>query len=130
LGHVLADVRSAHDQRGRRIDINAAAAAVATIATPGAVPAKGLVVAEGGIRDGCSAACDIEAAAEGVAGVGATCAVAALGLVVYELAAQDGEETTAPDATARTKAGAGSTGIGGTPADLVIGQHTAQDREP
>src|SRR5262249_49350108 len=118
---VVGDVRSTDDQRTGRIDINAAAGAVATITPARAVAGKSLVVAEGGIRDGCGAAVDINAAAEAVAGVGTGRAVAALGLVVRKLAAQDFEDTSAPDPAARTETGTGARGPGAPPPGLVVG---------
>lgn len=129
-GHAMGDVRSADDHGAGRIDINAAAGAVAAIAPACAVAGKSLVVAEDSIRDGCGAACDINAATETVAGAATARAVTAKGLVVRELAAQDFEDTSAPDTAARTETGAGVRGSGGSPAGLVVGQRTAQDREP
>src|SRR6266851_7709302 len=128
-GHVVGDVRSAHNHGPGR-DIHAAAEAVAAVAPAGTVATKGLVVVEGGSRKQCVSACDINAAAEAAAGVGTARAVAALGLVVRQLAAQDFEDTSAPDAAARTETGAGARGSGGTSAGLVVGERTAQDREP
>src|SRR5262249_20753591 len=124
-GPVVGDVRSTDDHGAGRVDINAAAGAVATIAPAYAVAGKGLVVADGGIRNGCAAACAETAAAAAVSGVGPARAAAALGLVVRELAAQDFEDTSAPDATARTETGTGARVPGGSPAGLVVGQRTA-----
>src|SRR5207253_1277032 len=98
--------------------------------TPVAVAANCLVVVEGCIRKGCGTAGDIEAGAKAIAAVGPSRAVAAQSLVVRELAVQDGEDATAPDTAARTEAGTGGAGPGGTPAGLVVSQHTAQDRQP
>src|SRR5579871_2136306 len=122
---VVRDRRSAEKHRAAR-DIDTATKAVAAV---GAVTARGLVMADGGIENGGSAVADIEAAAQAVAAIGPAFTVMAEGQVVRQAAAQDGEAAGAGNAAACTQTGAAGAASGGAASGFIVADGAVQDRE-